>query len=141
MKNIMIIISSIFLFGCSSHQPTNEDIIGVWIADDGAIFEIKDDHTLVFQNVSGNKMFNGFREYANRSFSGTGSWSLEQMNGRWIVRLGLYSDGVTRGGFSTRFDISGSNWLENRPPWYLFTFIGDPDNNERYSFHKKESNP
>ena len=133
----MIIIGSFFLLGCSSPKITDSDITGTWIADDGAVFEIKSDNTLIYKNVSGDKMFNGFWQYANQNVSGSGTWELERMYGKWIVRLGLYSDGIT-GGFSTRFDISGSNWLENKPPWYLFTWIGDPDNGERYSFYKKD---
>ena len=43
----MIIISSFFLLGCSSPTITDKDIVGTWIADDGAVFELKDDNTLI----------------------------------------------------------------------------------------------
>ena len=124
------------MLSCNSPKITDNDIIGVWIADDNAVFEIKNDNTLIFSNVS-NKMFGSVLKNINRNFSGSGTWKLTQMKGECIIETSLHTDSL-KGGFSTRFDITGTNWLGNKPPWYLFTFIGDPDNNERYSFYKRE---
>lgn len=140
MKSNVIIIGSFFLLSCSLPKITDEDIFGMWIANDSAVFEFKDDSTFVYQNVSAIKMFYSSSEYANQNFSGSGTWELEQQQRKCIVRLSFDKSPHFHlsGGYSCYFDISGSNWLGNKPPWHLFTWIGDPDNNERYSFFKKE---
>ena len=126
------------LFGCTSYSPTAESIVGTWVAKDGAIFQLNGDGTFETRNLSGNIIFQYNKEYKDLIFNETGTWELGKYQGHWAVFLRFNTSAQLKGGFVTQILIAGSKGIfENKPPWYLFLWIGEEGGN-RYEFTKKE---
>jgi hypothetical protein len=129
------------LFGCQEHQFTKSDFVGTWQADDGARITINADGTCVLK---------GF----NNSIVSVATDSTEKLNsnGTWKI-INNVNSGIT-GGVSTGLKItyalmeragkggfelyiSGQGFSENKPPWDLFVWKGDPDEMIKYKFVKQ----
>ncbi len=121
------------LQGCSG-QPTKKDIIGVWVAEDGGKFSFEENGSFSTENLSGSKIFSGFDKYDDMKFSEQGTWELSEGS---VIILDFEKSDNLQGGFSTQLSISGEGLLENNPPWYLFAWIGDPDDMNKYKFEKQ----
>lgn len=129
---------SMFLFqGCTGSEPTKSEIVGTWGAQDGAIISFNEDGTFDTRNLPGSKIFSGFSEYKDEKFNEHGHWKLKKEQGNWIVDLSFDRSEKVESGFATQMSISGEGLLENRPPWYLFLWIGDPDDVNKYKFVKQ----
>lgn len=127
---------SMFLFGCSGSEPRSE-IVGTWVAEDNAIISFNEDGTFNTKGLSGSKMFSGFNEYKNEKFNERGNWKLRKNQGSWIIDLNFSRSVKLEGGFATQVLISGEGVFENKPPWHLFVWIGDPDDVNKYKFVKQ----
>ena len=68
------------------------------------------------------------------SLSGEGQWRIrtKDSNGYDQYNIAIYLKGVI---YFSLF-ISGEGLLDNKPPWYLFDYIGDPDELNLYKFTK-----
>lgn len=141
MKKITNLIALVitFLFqGCTGQEIARSEIAGIWIAKDGGKFTFSEDGTFKVEPLSGSKFFSGFDKYENKTFSETGKWELKENHGRQVVALNIDRSETLQSGFSTQFEISGEGILENNSPWYLFVWIGDPDNMNKYKFEKQQ---
>ena len=125
------------LQGCLGQQPTKNDIIGVWIAEDGGRFSFEADGSFTSENLSGSKIFSGFANYDGMNFSESGNWELKDASGGSIVSLNSRKSEKLQGSFSTQLTVSGEGLLGNKPPWRLFAWIGDPDDMNKYEFKKQ----
>gem|GEM_PF-691027 len=137
--NTITIIVMISLFGCKSYSPTAESIVGTWVAKDGAILQLNEDGTFETKNLSGNVIFEYDEEYKGLFFNETGTWRLGKDQGEWVVFLRFNISARLTGGFATQISVGGrKGFFENKPPWFLFLWIGEEGEN-RYEFTKKET--
>ena len=128
--NIISISLFFLLNGCSNPKPTFQDFIGTWVSEDGGEIILRDDSTCILKNIPA--------QYVNRYtdtdfFSNTGKWNLEKNDlgyDGYNIRIGherlLY----------IIFYVSGEGLFNNTPTWYLFQYIGDPDELNLYKFTK-----
>jgi hypothetical protein len=140
LKNFMFgfILS---LFGCQEPRFNNSDFVGIWQADDGARITIYEGGACVLNGL-------------NNSIVGIAKDTTEKLNadGTWKI-INNVNSGIT-GGISTglkitytlmdrhgkgdiEFYISGQGFSENKPPWDLFIWKGDPDEMIKYKFVKQ----
>lgn len=139
MKTSVQLVSLIIalLQGCSSLTPTREEIIGTWKCSDGALFNFRENGSFAGQSLTGENIFSSSNEFRGKKFNESGKWDIKYWNDRWVVDLRFDKSPSLKKGYETRILIAGSNGiLENKPPWYLFAWIGDPDNGDRYKFEK-----
>lgn len=135
---IGIILSTV---GCKEAKFNEADFIGVWKADDGANITINQNGTCTLDGL--NKSIVSIAENDDEKLTTQGTWKL----------IDSVSNGVT-GGISTvikitynlvdregkggvDFYISGQGFSENKPPWDLFIWDGDPDEMIKYKFVKQ----
>lgn len=140
MRNIVsyLYLLSMFLFqGCTGSEPTKNEIVGTWAAEDNAIISFNEDGTFDTRNLPGSKIFSGFSEYKDEKFNEHGNWKLRKGQGNWIIDLDFDRSEKVESGFATQMSISGEGLSENKPPWYLFIWIGDPDDMNKYKFVKQ----
>lgn len=82
------------------------------------------------------------QQYVNHSkvFTDHAERPKVSMKGQWIFSRDKYNNdliNVSAGRYDFNFLITGDGAFENRPPWKLYIFIGDPDEMNRYIFNKK----
>ena len=136
--NIITFIVVMLLFGCTSYSPTAESIVGTWVAKDGAILQLNEDGTFETKNLSGNIIFGHDEEYKDLIYNETGTWELGKFGGQWVVFLRFDRSARLTRGFSTQISVVGRKGIfENKPPWYLYIWIGE-GGESRYEFTKKE---
>lgn len=131
MKYVLysIIVTSLFLTGCIS--PEKEDFDGgVWRADDGATVYLNGDGSVIINQINRlNVVSGGIKEGDFVNF--TGEWKFTtDFNNQKIIDISTDD----RGGFD--FHIKGQGIFENKRPFDLFVYIGDPDNMDRYIFKR-----
>jgi hypothetical protein len=141
MEKIMQILGIAFMCvfqGCSGSGVTHEEIIGVWIAEDGGEFLFNGDGTFAARNLPGRKVFK-IEKYKEKIFSESGTWKIVNTSGKQWTEIALEFDNSDslEGGFSgLKLNISGTGIFENKPPWNLFLWI-DEAGGDRYTFRRK----
>ena len=131
----LFLISLFFLFnGCNNSKPTSQDFIGTWVSEDGGEIIFKEDSICIVKGIYA-KQINPFSE-EKVSLSGEGQWRIrtKDSNGYDKYNIAIYLKGVI---YFSLF-ISGEGLLDNKPPWYLFDYIGDPDELNLYKFTKSK---
>ncbi|MFZ6010330.1 MAG: hypothetical protein ACOYXT_08265 [Bacteroidota bacterium] len=138
----MIFVSLLIFFiqACtsgSSKGPTQEDIIGTWVSADGATLEFKADGSFIGKNLP-SKIVN---DPGGNNFDTSGKWSIDASRKAWDQQpwhVSLSFTNTPTGYISaTSLIISGSNFMENAPPWQNLFFWVDEEGGERYEFKKK----
>lgn len=129
-----IIFTSLFLLlnGCSNSEPTFQDFIGTWISEDGAEITLQEDSTCTYKNIP--------IEYIEisidkDSLNNTGKWYLKKND---LGYNGYYIDIKQRETPYMTIYILGEGLFNNAPPWFLFEYIGDPDEFNLYKFTKQK---
>lgn len=129
------------LFGCKNPEFNSTDFVGTWKAEDGAVISINKDGSCDLNNLNYNIVNSAQDEYEKLNTFGT-----------WKI-INNINNGIT-GGISTGIDvtynlmdregkggvefyISGQGFSENKPPWNLFIWKGDPDDMIKYKFVKQ----
>ncbi len=76
-SKVLVLILSLGHFGCSNSQPSTEDVIGVWVSEDGAEFQFRQDGTFSGKYLPGEIVFFAKSPYSGKRLSGAGqpSWS------------------------------------------------------------------
>jgi hypothetical protein len=129
------------LFACNEHNFKDVDFIGIWQADDGARITIKQDGTCVLSGL--NKSIVGIANDETEKLNANGNWKMvENINsgitGGITTGLKVSYDLMDRNGRGgILFYISGRGINENRAPWDLFIWKGDPDEMIKYKFVKQ----
>ena len=89
MKRILVLtlLSLVILYSCTPAAPTREDIIGVWVSDDGAKIQFNSDSTFTLTNIPDSIMISYHIDKILLSSSGL--WSLEysEINHRREIHL------------------------------------------------------
>lgn len=140
MIKTVILISSIvfFLQACTSDRaPTKEEIIGTWISAEGATIELKADGSFIGRNLPSEIV----NEPGADDFDASGKWSIEATRKSWDQQpwhVSLSFTNTPAGYISaTSLIVSGSNFMENAPPWQNLFFWVDEEGGERYEFKKE----
>ena len=134
--NIITGFGWILIQGCSVQDPKQADFFGSWKAEDGAVLVFNTDGTFSSENLSGGRMFER-EEYQGKKYNEMGTWKLKNQSGKWRIYLSFPKVGNSKGGVANQFNIAGENGVaSNMPPWYLFKYVGDPDDGIVYEFHK-----
>ena len=153
LKTIWMLCTLFFLNACD--RPTElkkEQFTGSWESGDGAIIELREDGTYTARKLD-------FLTYCcydeiedTMRFDMEGDWRIMEEGDRPILKLSsnqtfedygiekTYTvDGkVLSYKIGMELNISGRGMLENKPPWHLFYWVGDPDDMNKYEFLKKE---
>lgn len=150
IKILEVMLFTFLLQSCGRSQPIREDFVGIWKANDGAIIELKKDGSYIAKRINYYKIYSD-EKLKNERLDFTGNWELANRgnNGKTIILYSssTFSDyGINRTytlngktyshKISFNLDISGHGLLQNKPPWYLFVSIGDPDDMNKYKFVK-----
>ncbi|GAB2972627.1 hypothetical protein GCM10027049_03100 [Mucilaginibacter puniceus] len=136
LAKIVILLLSGFLQACSRTAPTESDIIGKWISEDGATLKLKKDRTFEGSLLPGEYFFGQGKDYVNKKTNGSGNWILQKGQGWWELSLRFKEISGKKDEFDTQILISGSKGiLSQNPPWCLFEWKGE-EGGERYNFKK-----
>lgn len=140
MKNIVILIICLFVFGCKNNSLSNDKIVGVWKSKKGAIVEFSENKSV--------KIINYPYDYINGKnqdlINGNGTWKIYKDNNLnfWVVEISLDTDKVIvnlqSNGIVLDLLIAQDGFLGNgNNITSLFFWIGDPDSDNRYEFVKQ----
>jgi hypothetical protein len=136
LLSLIIALDWILIQSCSIPDPKQEDFVGSWKAEDGAAFKFNRDGTFSSENLSGEKMFER-KEYHGKRYSESGTWELKNQSGKWRIYLSFNKVGDSKGGVGNQLNVAGLKGItSNKPPWYLFKYVGDPDDGTMYEFRK-----
>lgn len=140
-----------FLIGCSNNQPKEKDFVGVWKSNDGAKIELYKNGTFKAKNIYYYN-YDQNKKFKNKKFNFDGVWKLNFENKQGvkldinstkkfsdygIVYTYIIDDNIFSHKLNMSFEIKGHGVLENKLPWELFVWIGDPDNMNKYVFLKQ----
>ncbi len=148
-----MILLLVILKGCnmSSMDIRQEDFVGVWKSIDGSVIEFKKDGSYIAKKINYN-VFYPNKEFEKMTLDFTGNWKIinnsQQDNKLELNSNATFSDfgindtytidGEDRSHkIGLSFEISGEGILENKPPYYLFIWLGDPDDMNKYKFIKE----
>lgn len=153
LKTIWMLCTLFFLNACDRQtELKKEQFTGSWESGDGAIIELREDGTYTARKLD-------FLAYCcydeiedTMRFDMEGDWRIMEEGDRPILKLSsnqtfedygiekTYTvDGkVLSYKIGMELNISGRGMLENKPPWHLFYWVGDPDDMNKYEFLKKE---
>jgi len=121
LLSLLLLLSS-----CTNKRPAFNYFVGTWESKAGGQIVLNADSSCIVQNVND---ISG----AKKSFQG-----------KWLFRMKDDLD-ENRCNISIREDdgveyilfyISGKGLFGNQAPWYLFQYIGDPDDFKKYEFNK-----
>jgi len=145
MKHIMIMGLFLFFQSCSNPKFERKNFVGTWKSKDGAVIEIYENGKCKAVGLN-HYNIHPFDQYKNQLLNFEGTWDFTN-KGEPKLHLS-YSTGKTyqykgdtnqsKNGFD--FNIAGQGLLENKPPFDLYVFIGDPDDideSNKYKFVKQ----
>ena len=149
---ILFILLAILLSGCNA-EIRKSDLEGTWRSDDGALIVLNEDGTFIAKGinyfvVSGSKLFNG------KKIDLSGEWqigktgnqekkSVELISNSTYKDFDVHKTYVDENGLEQSykiyctFQVYESGLFNNKPPYSLFVYIGDPDDMNKYNFTKK----
>jgi hypothetical protein len=131
LKLITLIFISYVLGGCNNTAPKAEYFVGTWKSKDGAVIELNRDFSFTAKQVNLSNIFFNMDGKNNRAnFTGKWKFTTDDQKRKVIE--------VDSNKYHFIFDISGQGVFENKPPWDLYIFIGDPDDMNKYKFKKQQ---
>lgn len=133
---LLEMIASMFLFSCNSEKYKEEDFVGIWKSNDGAIIQLKSDFSFIANSLDFSKIYYPFYKCKNKKTDCIGKWKYTMNSQKERVIYVLCDVDNKQRSFS--FYISGKGVLGNKPPWDLYVDIGDPDDMNRYVFTKEQ---
>lgn len=140
---IMVCILSTIFLGCTQIKVTDEELVGIWKASDGAELALNADKTF---SLKGFDPAHWKFEWKNKKHSfkirGIGKWNIENRNAynEYLILNLSFSDvmgdllpqvynEVTKEYFTTSInytlEIRGSGFLGNRRPWIISSSSDD----------------
>ncbi|SZD73537.1 Uncharacterised protein [Candidatus Ornithobacterium hominis] len=128
------------LVGCKEPKFNEADFIGIWKSEDGANIVINKDGTCILNEL--NKSIVSIAKSDDEKLTTDGTWKLIDNVNNGItggINTGIkitYNLVDREGKGEIDFYISGQGFSENKPPWDLFIWDGDPDEMIKYKFVK-----
>ena len=115
-------------------RPKVENLIGVWLSDEGAELNIKRDGSINLKNFPLNLVNNDL----DKSLSGNGIWEFnksESISPFWVLDVTVNDDTnkIVLELLISRSGLGGNNSKITT----LFIWKGDPDLDDRYEFYKQ----
>lgn len=143
MKCIKVILFSMIFTslttGCSTDPPTFEELTGTWKSEDGCEIILRLDSTCIVKNLNVGKFYATEKD---TSWTFVGRWTFHDNNSPYqdigLGRLDIKNLEVKSCAYWVTFYVSGQGLLENKPPWYLFEFIGGFDDYNKYILKRQE---
>jgi hypothetical protein len=129
-EGLIAICITLSLNGCTIRKPTFSDFIGTWVTNNGDQIILKEDSSFVAKNM---KDPNSYPDTLPQYFAGKWNFEISDTYEKHIITLDSESLDYTEW-----FFISGHGLFRNKPPWYFFQYIGDPDLLDEYAFRKIE---
>lgn len=141
---------SFFLQRCSSPEKKAQDFVGLWKSTDGAEIDLRADGSYKAKQIDYYKvqpekgLENKKIDFAGQwKFSSEGKAKIELQTETTFKDLGIdktftYNGEVRSHRLGLTLEISGEGIMGNKLPWYLFVWIGDPDNGDKYKFVKSQ---
>ncbi len=126
----------LILVACGCHtELTRDSLIGSWESGDGCRIVLNEDSTCCVQDLDLSKLF---KESNDTCLTFTGTWEFRKHNdlGDKEHNIVIREDSLYL--YISLF-ISGYGIRGNRPPWYLYQSIGDPDEMNHYKFIKSST--
>lgn len=117
--NLFFISLFFLLNGCNNPKPTFQDFIGTWTSEDGGEIILKEDSICIIKNIT----YSGYLDTEILSYKGKWEFRDKDDLGNKQYNVIVNKEGI----LSICFYISGEGLFSNTPPWYLFQYIGDPD--------------
>ncbi len=125
--------------GCS-HIPSSQEFIGKWVNSDGATLDFNDRGKFQGKYIA-DKMLSYFitKDDTSKIFEISGTWKIINIRSKWdqlpwCIKLNINKINGLDKVDNIELLISGSNFLENKPPWNnLFQWKGE-EGGERYEF-------
>lgn len=137
-------------FSSCIKEPKYKSFVGVWKAQDGAIIELNSDGKYSAQKIDFSKIKDTRPEFLSKRLNFEGEWHLNskkriielesesRFKDHGIENTYLYNGEKMSHKVGISFNIEGSGLFQNKPPWFLVVFIGDPDDLNKYTFTKEE---
>lgn len=129
MKILNYICLLLLLQGCSGQEPLREDFIGVWKSIDGSIIEFKKEGQFKAVDIDMSKIIYDVDASKGKNLSGKWEFTIDDY-GKKVLEISAEK-------YRFKFYIDGKGMFGSEPPWALYTFIGDPDELNKYEFLKK----
>lgn len=139
-KKIIFIVALIIvvLEGCSKVKPVFKDFIGVWNSEDGCELILQDDSTYIIKNLNIGRLYIGEKD-SLQNFIGKWDFKIHKRDEPGLGKIELlYKKDIDDFSIQFVFYVSGQDLLDNRPPWYLFEFIGGIDDYNKYILKKQQ---
>lgn len=135
IRKISLGLFALFFIACNSTEPRQDDFYGIWTSERNDTLQLYEDgrcHGIIRQSFSPD--VNKEEQVLNIK-NGTWKFSLkDNLNRRPTIKI---TDNNKN--FSFSMFVSGTNgFLNNTPPWYIYWYIGDPDEEIRNKFYKIE---
>lgn len=121
----------LFTYGCHT-EPTRDSLIGSWESSDGCEIVLNEDSTCFVKDLDLSKLF---KESNDTCLTFMGTWKYRRQNdlGDKEYNIVIREDSMY---LYIPLSISGHGICGNKPPWYLYQSIGDPDEMNQYKFVK-----
>ncbi len=131
LKISLLAVLALSTYGCGT-EPSQNDLIGSWKSSDGCEIILNKDSTCFVKNLNLNRLH---KEYNDTCLTFTGTWKYRKHNdlGDKEYNIVIREDSIY---FYISLSISGHGIWGNKPPWYLYQFIDDPDEMNQYKFVK-----
>ncbi len=117
-----------------------KDFVGSWKSDDGACVQLYENGCCKIENINLNKIYFSNKD-TTQIISSVGTWEINNINNKMGIVIAFNKVMTFHGKDTTKeskatfnFDIMGSGIFENKPPWILYIWIGDPDEMNKYKF-------
>ncbi|MDR0987864.1 MAG: hypothetical protein LBM06_00165 [Prevotellaceae bacterium] len=126
----IVFCTVILLNGCSREKPQFADFIGLWCTANGDTIRLMEDSCCIVRNM---RDPNNTEDSIAVNF--VGKWDFKA-SGYWGYDRPIVVLFPEKSLYSKMFFVSGQGLFNNRPPWYFFRYIGDPDDLNEYAFRK-----
>jgi hypothetical protein len=129
---IIKLLSMLLILGCMQDKEiTDNSVIGTWHSKSGEKITFNQDHTFTAENIESSVWFPNNYQYQNMKLTLTGKWILKNEFEILEIKLSFDSTESFKGGYVSQLYIRGLNgFFENKPPWVLFFWIGEPGEEE-----------
>ncbi len=134
---ILYIIFFVVLQSCTLDKPIKNEIIGNWYNIDNSSIVFKENGNFYGKDLS---VFAFYENDTIDKFNGNGKWKIVKETGKWIVDLSFKEKSIYKNkivSINSSLIINGDGFFGTKRPIHLYLQVGDPDNDERYEFHKK----
>jgi len=147
MKALTIILTlfiCISVIGCKGRKPTMQELTGKWVHDDSTMIQLNANGTFIARSLPTEQLLSVFaKDTCLKIFDGQGTWQIKESRSSWdqlpwSLLLSFVKSTNSNNKFEARIIISGSNFIENKPPWKSIFIWNEEEGGERYEFTRSK---